>query len=102
VGHRPSALYILGQAHLAAGRFGETQKTIEELLELGQKAYVSAYNIGTLYMGIGDIDKAFDWLEKAVDQHATYVLMIPTLPGFDPLRTHPRYQALLRKMNLHP
>jgi len=53
-----------------------------------------------LYSGLGEIDVAFQWLEKAVDECENIVIQITSSPLFDPLRSHPRYPALLRKMNI--
>jgi len=48
------------------------------------------------------MDQAFDWFEKAVDEHEPLMLHIHVHPNYDPLHAHPRYSALLRKMNLEP
>ena len=48
------------------------------------------------------MDSAFDWFEKAVDEHDPLMLHFHVHPNYDPLRAHPRYSALLRKMNLEP
>jgi hypothetical protein len=46
------------------------------------------------------MDKALDWLETAVDEHDPLMLHFHVHPNYDPAHTHPRCQALLRKMNL--
>jgi hypothetical protein len=49
------------------------------------------------------VDRAFEWLEKGVDERdLILVAALKTEPGYDPLRSHPAFQALLRKMNLEP
>ena len=45
---------------------------------------------------------AFEWLEKAVEEHDAILLNLHIYRFLDPLRSHPRYKALLRKMNLEP
>jgi hypothetical protein len=53
--------------------------------------------------GLGDVDQAFEWLEKGVDQRDVVVVTgLKSDPRYIALRGHPRYQALLRKMNLEP
>jgi hypothetical protein len=46
------------------------------------------------------MDKAFDWFEKAVDEHDPLMLHFHVHPNYDYLRSQPRYHSLLRKMNL--
>jgi tetratricopeptide (TPR) repeat protein len=102
IGRSPLALACLGIAYARAGRLGEAQKLLEELHELTQKTYVPAFVFGYIYPALGEIDKGFDWLEKAIDERDGLILHLQVDPSFDPLRSHPRYPALLRKMNLEP
>jgi hypothetical protein len=53
-----------------------------------------------VYTGLGEHDRAMDWLERAYDQRAGAVFGIRGSFLFAPLRGHPRFTALLRKMNL--
>jgi len=100
IGRSPLALAMLGTACARAGRLGEAQKLLEELDELAQKTYVPAFTFGYIYPALGEIDKGFDWLEKAVDERDGLILHLHIDPSHDSLRSHPRYPALLRKMNL--
>jgi tetratricopeptide (TPR) repeat protein len=58
-----------------------------------------AKTISDIYQQAGDYDLAIDWLEKAYDEHDPGLPYIGH-PGNDPLRSYPRFQKLLRKMNL--
>ena len=51
---------------------------------------------------IGEIDKCLDFLDKAVEEQEALMPSLYVSPHFDPLCSHPRYKALLRKMNLEP
>jgi len=84
------------------GRTGEALKLLEELQERAQKQYAPSWSFAVIYSGLGEMDKAFDWFEKAVDEREPLMLHFHVHPNYDPLRTHPRYKALLRKMNLEP
>ncbi len=56
---------------------------------------------GTLqghYARLGEKDQAFEWLEKGYEQRAGGMAFLKAYPGFDPLRSNPRYQDLLRRM----
>jgi serine/threonine-protein kinase len=62
--------------------------------------YVSPYNIAMLYAGLGEMEQAFDWLEKAYADHSEWLSMIQADPRTKPLREHPRYLPLLRRIGL--
>jgi hypothetical protein len=64
--------------------------------------YVSAIAFAIAYFALGQIEKCFDWLDKAVEEHEPIILQMAFNPLYDPLRSYPRYRALLRKMNLEP
>jgi serine/threonine protein kinase/Tfp pilus assembly protein PilF len=102
LGRSSFALGSLGWACALTGRTGEALKLLEELQERAQKQYTPSFSFAVIYSGLGEMDKAFDWFEKAVDEHDPLMLHFHVHPNYDPLRTHPRYLALLRKMNLEP
>jgi serine/threonine protein kinase/Tfp pilus assembly protein PilF len=101
-GRMPIALGLLGKVYALAGRSTDARSALAELEDLAQKTYVPPSTIAWVHEGLGEIEKAFDFLEKAVDSSDPLVLHIQTYPTFDPLRSHPRYRTLLRKMNLAP
>jgi len=78
----------------------ETGRLLEEMNELMQKNYVPGTVFGMIYFGLGEMDKTFDWFERGVEERHSVILFLIPLPVFDPLRSHPRYKTLLRKMNL--
>jgi hypothetical protein len=53
-----------------------------------------------VYSGLGDIERCLNWLEHAVEERHSLVGLLGVDPVFDPIRSHPRDRALLRKMNL--
>ena len=99
-GRTPTGLSWLGFAYARAGRIDEAKKLLKEIKDLAQKEYVMPSNFALIYHGLGEIDQAFDWLEKAVDEFNLSIFLYFGTATFDPLRSHPRYKTLLRKMNL--
>jgi eukaryotic-like serine/threonine-protein kinase len=100
----PYALSGLGYAYAVAGRRAEAQKVLDQLNELSQQRHVPAVSRVRIYAGLGEKDKAFEWLEKSYEERSwglrdTY---IKVSPAYDPLRSDPRFQDLLRRMNLQP
>jgi eukaryotic-like serine/threonine-protein kinase len=90
----------LGQAFARAGRTQEAREVLRRLNELSRQRYVSPYHMAYVYTGLGELDRAMDWLERAYEERAGGVFGVKGSFLFIPLRGHPRFKALLRKMNL--
>ncbi len=102
-GRNAPTLGVLGLSYGRAGRRGDAQALLEELTTKRRTAYVPPYAMAAIYRGLGEVDRAFEWLEKSVDERdMILVTALKTEPGYAPLRSHPAFQALLRKMNLEP
>jgi hypothetical protein len=56
-------------------------------------------DVASVYVGLGDLEQAFQWLEKACERRE-YLVLLKVGPGFDPLRSDPRFDQLLRKVGL--
>ena len=97
----PLGLSSLGYAYAVTGRQAEALKMLDQLDELSRHRYVPVAYMAWLCSSLGKKDKAFEWLEKgSVDR---FVGASPIRdPRFDPLRSDPRWAALLRRMNLTP
>jgi len=54
------------------------------------------------YLGLGDVDSAFLWMDRAADACDHMLTPIQSYPFLDPLRSDPRYSALLRKLKVRP
>ncbi len=94
----PDAIALLGYASALAGRRGEAEKALEELKALAKRKYVSAIPFAWVYMGLGDKDRTFEWLEKAYEEQAGRLVYLKVLRAFDPLRSDPRFEDLLRRL----
>jgi len=94
------SLALLGAAYAAAGRIAEAQKLFRELQALAVTSYVPAIALGLIHSCLGEIDKAVDCFEKAIEERDATIASLHVLPFFDSIYSHPRYHALLRKMNL--
>ena len=71
-----------------------------ELKEYLKAPYVDPSFVAGIYAGLGEKDKAIEWLTKAYEEHSLNICLLKVAPRFDPLRSDPRFQALLRRMNL--
>jgi serine/threonine-protein kinase len=100
MGRSPLYLGALGLAYGRAARILEAREILAELQDLVQKTYVPPFYFVYIYLGLREIDKCFDWMEKSIEAQDFAIFSIAWFPIFDPLRSHPRYRALLRRMNL--
>jgi serine/threonine protein kinase/Tfp pilus assembly protein PilF len=92
----------LGQAYAMAGKTADARDMLRQLEQLSQERYVSPYHMAYVYTGLGETDRAMDYLERAFEERAGSVYGIKGSFLFTSLHSHPRFQALLRKMNLLP
>ncbi len=90
----------LARGFEAGGYPGALRSVAEMLVERSKKAYVTPWQIGTLYTRAGMTNEALDWLEKAYAAHDQNMPYLAVDPVFDGLRSEERFQGLLRRMNL--
>ena len=93
---------MLGYAYAVAGKRDEALKILHEQKQLAKHSYISPYNFAIICTGLGDKDRAFEWLEKAYEERSQALVHLKSRPMFDTLRSDPRYTELLWKMNLAP
>jgi serine/threonine-protein kinase len=99
----PAALGILGMMYGLSGRHDHARALLEEVMAKGATTYVPPGAVAVVYAGLGEIDEALEWLEKGVDERDMIVVGgLKSEPGYTIVRDHPRYHALLQKMNLEP
>jgi len=90
----------LGEAYGLTGQAGRAREVLQRLSDLATRKYVSPYHLAYVHTGLGEYDLALDFLQRAFDERAGSVYGLKGSFLFTPLHPHPRFQALLRKMNL--
>jgi serine/threonine protein kinase/Tfp pilus assembly protein PilF len=90
----------LGQAYAMAGKTADAREMLRQLEQLSQERYVSPYHMAYVYTGLGEADRAMDFLERAYEERAGSVYGVKGSFLFTTLHSHPRFQVLLKKMNL--
>lgn len=98
----PEVVAEVMKIYAASGMQGVWRDRVEELLEISKKEHISPYNIAILYIRLDDKDKAFEWLNKALEARAILFTYLVADPRFDNIRSDPRYAALLQRANLKP
>jgi eukaryotic-like serine/threonine-protein kinase len=98
----PASSRMLSFSALAAVRAGRRDEAVARLdvLRRGVAAgrYIPAFDFAIIYLGLGDRDRTFEWLDKAVDDHSLRPFLMD--PTFDSIRSDARYRALLRRLHL--
>ena len=90
----------LGYAYAVSGESEKARKLIQELQADSQPEHQVPYHLAMIYFGLGETDRAFECLEKACEARSTQLFWIKVLPELDSVRSDPRFQAILRRMNL--
>lgn len=90
----------LAHVFAASGDTAKAKELLEHLKQLSTERYVSAYEIAEVYVGLGENDLAFYWLQKAFDERSRALIFLKVEPRLDSIRSDPRFNALLKKMNL--
>jgi TolB-like protein/Tfp pilus assembly protein PilF len=91
---------LIGYAYAMAGRHAEARKILDQCLANPEKCLIPSYRIALIYAELGEMDKAFQWLEKAYNERFLWLVFLRVEPELDPLRDDPRFKDLLRRMNL--
>ena len=99
-GASPFGRSILAKATARAGRLDEAERTLHTLLELlnAGREYVPAYGIALIYLGLGDTNRAIEWLSKAFDERFIWLVYLNVDPVFDGLRGQPGFDRLIEQM----
>ena len=95
-GRRTLMVSVLGSIYGLAGRRSKAQAVLEELQELAQKREVPAFYFAFVHVGLGDMSDAITALERAYEERTGAMVYLKVEPGFDPLRSDPRFQVLQR------
>jgi DNA-binding SARP family transcriptional activator/TolB-like protein len=92
------ALASLGSAYALAGNRAKALSVLSELKKRSAQHYVSPYHRSLLFLSLGEKDKALEWLERAYDERAEWMIYLSVDPRFDPLRADPRFRDILRRI----
>jgi tetratricopeptide (TPR) repeat protein len=90
----------LGYALARAGRRDDALNVLLDLESHAEFEYVSPAAFATILIGLGDIERAIDWAEHSLEDRRGWLAYLRVNPLLDPLRGHPRFEALVRRMRL--
>ena len=91
----PVALAVTGNVYGVSGDKVNAQNILDTLAALSSKKFVTSYGVATVYTGLGEKDKAFEWLNKAYDERSNWLVWLKADPRWAPLKTDKRYIELV-------
>ena len=96
----PAAIGVLIRAYAHAGRRDDALRLLAELKRRRKAGYIPAGAFVNAYLGLGDNEQAFYWLEQAYKEQSNILQFLKTHPYFDPIRNDPRFVDLVRRVGL--
>jgi TolB-like protein/Flp pilus assembly protein TadD len=94
----PAATGVLIRAYAHSGRRADALKLLADLQRRREAGYVPAAAFVNAYLGLGDKEAAFHWLEQAFVEQSNILQFLKVHPYFDPIRTDPRFADLVRRV----
>lgn len=101
-GDAPAMLGWLGHTLGLSNNTLEARALLQHLYHKAAESYVPPTSLAWIHLGLREIDAAFEWLIRAVDACDQLLMPIKSYSFLNPIRSDPRFAALLRKMNLQP
>jgi TolB-like protein/Tfp pilus assembly protein PilF len=99
-GGSPLMKAALGRAYAKSQKKHEANEMLNELNELSKQHYVSAYEVATIYVALGNNEQAFQLLEEAYAEHSFHLVYLNVSPQFKPVSSDRRFQNLVQRIGL--
>jgi TolB-like protein/Tfp pilus assembly protein PilF len=96
----PGPIGILVRAYAHAGRRSDALRLLAELKRRRNTGYVPAAALVNAYLGLGENEQAFTWIEEAYKEQSNMLQFVKVHPYFDPIRSDPRFADLVRRVGL--
>jgi TolB-like protein len=100
--HNCECLPALAHAYALAGRTDDARAILGDLLDAPGDRYVAAPMIAQGYLGLGELDACFEWLEKGIEERSFWCVFLGVDPIYAPIRHDPRFELLLQQVGLAP
>ena len=99
-GGSPMMNAALAQTLATAGKREKAIQILNELTNLTKQKYVAPYFFAGIHIGLGEDDRAIEYLEKSCEEHSHWLIYLHIDPSMDGLRSNPRFQDLSRRVGL--
>src|SRR5579864_7884375 len=99
-GGSPLMRAALAHSYGKAGRKKEALQILDDLTSLAKCKYVAPHFFAGIHIGLGENDRALDYLEQSFEDHSHWLIYLHIDPTMDDLRNEPRFQDLLKRVGL--
>lgn len=96
----PVGLAHIGNVYGVSGKKAAGQIILDTLNALARRKFVTSYGMALIYAGLDEKEKAFEWLNKAVEERSNWLVWLKTDPRWIPLRTDKRFALLVNSVGL--
>ena len=90
----------LGLVAAAKGKLTDARGILDGLYAESREHYLTPVAFAMLHAGLGEADRAFEWLDRAVEDRRGWLAYLKVEPSLDPLRSDPRFGRLVERMRL--
>jgi len=97
-GDVPNILGAMGEIFALSGDTASARGILAELTARALDSYVPSTCFARVHSGLGEVERALDWLEKGCEQRELPMAMLKIHPVYDPLRDEPRFRAVVERM----
>jgi len=101
-GGNSKVISLRGYLFAKLGRTNDALQVLDTLDVIARDRYVPPYAMAQVHLGLGNLDKAMEWLERAYDVRDVHIVLIPVDPKWDPCRSDSRFADLLAKCACFP
>ena len=95
----PMYKIALAQQLAIGGRKKDAANLLDELIKISPQHYVCPYEMGIIFLRLGEMDRCFEWLERSYNERSICIIFLQSDPRLESIRSDPRYIALWKKMN---
>lgn len=95
----PVSIAARGHAQAVSGRTAAAHETLAELRQLATRTFVTSYGIALIYAGLGEIDAAFSWIDRAFAERSHWLVWLRLDPRWDSVRSHTRFREFVCRLN---
>jgi len=81
-----------------AGKTKDAEEVLQEMEALSKQRFVTAYGVALVHAGLGHVDQAFRWLDRAFDERSHWLVWLRLDPRWKRLHSDPRFGALISRM----